>query len=115
MLIYNFFRFLVLQLGQRFTTTRDPLDVTEEQLKAVIEEQMWFDLAGDPVPNQIDALLKFTTKDRLVFGSDVPWTPFEVTKSLVARIERDLPECIGIDAVDDVWEGTAKKLFGRKP
>lgn len=75
---------------------------------------MWYDLAGDPVPNQVDALLKFTGPERLLFGSDVPWTPFEVTKTLVARIERDLADCVGPDAVDSVWKGTAQGLLSRK-
>ena len=72
---------------------------------------MWFDLAGDPVPNMVEALLKFTGKERLVFGSDVPWTPFNVTRELVARIEKDLPACLGEENVDQVWRGTAQDLL----
>jgi len=75
---------------------------------------MRYDLAGDPVPNQVSALLKFTGKERLVFGSDVPWTPFELTKALVAKIERDLADCVGPDAVEMIWEGTAQGLLSRK-
>lgn len=74
---------------------------------------MWYDLAGDPVPNQVSSLLKFTGKERLVFGSDVPWTPFEATKALVAKIERDLVDCVGPDAVESVWMGTAQGLLSR--
>jgi len=106
--------FLVLRLGQKFSTTRDACDITEEQIKTALKTQMWYDLAGDPVPNQVSALLKFTGKERLVFGSDVPWTPFEPTKALVARIERDLADCVGPDAVEMIWEGTAQGLLSRK-
>jgi len=59
-------------------------------------------------------LLKFTGKERLMFGSDVPWTPFEVTKTLVARIERDLPDCVGADAVGMIMKDTAQKLLSTK-
>ncbi len=106
--------FLVLRLGQKFTTARDGLEITEGQIKSVLRKQFWFDLAGDPVPNLVDALLKFTGKERLMFGSDVPWTPFEVTKTLVARIERDLPDCVGADAVGMIMKDTAQKLLSTK-
>ena len=61
----------------------------------VLRERFWWDLAGDPVPNLFDALLKFTSRERVVFGSDVPWTPFGVTKGSVGRIERDFPGYVG--------------------
>jgi predicted TIM-barrel fold metal-dependent hydrolase len=75
---------------------------------------MWYDLAGDPVPNQVSALLKFTGKERLVFGSDVPWTPFALAKDLVAKVERDLADCVGPDAVEMIWKNTAEEMLSRK-
>ena len=75
---------------------------------------MWFDLAGNPVPNMVDALLRFTSKERLLFGSDVPWTPFEVTKGLVGRMERELGRSmVGEEGVEGVWKGNAEVLFGK--
>ena len=106
--------FLVLRLGQSFTSTRDVLPINEEQTKIALREQFRFDLAGDPVPNMVDALLKFTGKQRLMFGSDVPWTQFGVTKALVKRIERDLPRCIGEENVDKVYRGTAEMLLEKR-
>jgi predicted TIM-barrel fold metal-dependent hydrolase len=37
--------------------------------------RLHFDLAGFPVPRQLDALLTLTTLDHLHFGSDYPFTP----------------------------------------
>ena len=37
--------------------------------------RLHFDLAGFPVPRQLDALLTLTTLDHLHYGSDYPFTP----------------------------------------
>jgi predicted TIM-barrel fold metal-dependent hydrolase len=43
---------------------------TADQVK-----RLWFDSAGSPFPVQIPALLRHTTPDRLVYGSDFCFTP----------------------------------------
>lgn len=43
-----------------------------------------YDLAGFPVPRQLDALLTITTLEHLHYGSDYPFTP-EVAAALAAR------------------------------
>ena len=37
--------------------------------------RLHFDLAGFPIPRQLDALLTLTTLDHLHYGSDYPFTP----------------------------------------
>ena len=37
--------------------------------------RLHFDLAGFPVPRQLDALLTLTTLEHLHYGSDYPFTP----------------------------------------
>ena len=56
-------------------------------------------------------MLKFTGKERLLFGSDMPWTPLGVTKGLVGRIERDLSACVGSEALGLIWEDYTRGLF----
>jgi len=102
---------LILRLGQSFTPGRDCLSITEEQIRTVLAEQFWFDLAGNPVPNLVDSLLKFTGKQRLLFGSDVPWTPFELAGEMVQQIERDLPACVGEEFLDSIYRENAEKLL----
>ena len=102
---------LVLRLGQTFTSTRDPIPVTEAQIRAVLAEQFWFDLAGNPVPNQIESLLKFAGKQRLLFGSDVPWTPFEAAGKIVQHVERDLSGCVGKEYLDMIYRESAEQLI----
>ena len=36
-------------------------------------KQLWFDLAGDPTPDQMDMLLRITDEHHIVYGSDYPY------------------------------------------
>ena len=98
-------------LGLPLASGRDPRPVSEAQIRATIAEQFWFDLAGNPIPNQIDAVLKFTRKEHLLFGTDVPWMPFEVVGELVQRMERELPGCVGKEYLDPIFRGNAEQLL----
>ena len=62
------------------------------------------------MPNLVNALLMFTSRKRVVFGSDIPWMPFGVTKGLVGRIERDFPVVVG-GGGGFIWRGTAEGLL----
>jgi predicted TIM-barrel fold metal-dependent hydrolase len=49
--------------------------------------RMHFDLAGYPIPRQLDALLTLTTLEHLHYGSDYPFTPEFVATMACERIE----------------------------
>ncbi|KAK0513042.1 hypothetical protein JMJ35_005059 [Cladonia borealis] len=98
-------------LGLPLASGRDPLPVSEAQIRAIIAEQFWFDLAGNPIPNQVDAILRFTSRQQLLFGTDVPWMPFEVVGEVVQRMERDLPDCVGKEHSDPIFRGNAEQLL----
>ncbi len=102
---------LVARLKQPFASKRDPLPVSEAQIRAIIAEQFWFDLAGNAVPNQVDAVLKFTGIQHLLFGTDVPWMPFEAAGEVVQCMERDLPDCVGKEHLDTIFRGNAEQLM----
>jgi hypothetical protein len=46
-----------------------------------------FDLAGMPLPRQLDALLALTTNAHLHYGSDFPFTPDFVVEMAAARLD----------------------------
>ena len=49
--------------------------------------RLHFDLAGQPIPRQLDALLTLTTAEHLHYGSDYPFTPELVAAMARERIE----------------------------
>lgn len=48
--------------------------------------RLHFDLAGFPIPRQLDALLTLTTLDHLHYGSDYPFTPEFAAANAVERL-----------------------------
>jgi predicted TIM-barrel fold metal-dependent hydrolase len=49
--------------------------------------RLHFDLAGFPLPRQLDALLAITTREQLHYGSDYPFTPEFVVDSLTTALD----------------------------
>ena len=47
-------------------------------------KKIFFDLAGDPMPEQMDFLLKISDEEHLIFGTDYPYVsaPFLLKKNL---------------------------------
>lgn len=41
-------------------------------------DKLFFDTAGDPMPEQLDMLLKITSLDKIIFGTDYPYVPAQV-------------------------------------
>ena len=49
--------------------------------------RLHFDLAGFPIPRQLDALLALTTLEHLHYGSDYPFTPEFVAAMAGERLD----------------------------
>ena len=60
----------------------DPATVIERDLAG-----LHYDLAGFPLPRQLDALLALTTVEHLHYGSDYPFTPEPVVTHLAAQLD----------------------------
>ncbi len=58
-----------VQVFARLLSVESPVDVMADL------GRLHFDLAGYPLPRQLDALLTITTLDHLHYGSDYPFTP----------------------------------------
>ena len=50
--------------------------------------RLHYDLAGFPLPRQLDALLALTTVDHLHYGSDYPFTPEPVVRALADQLDQ---------------------------
>ncbi|KAJ7661672.1 hypothetical protein B0H17DRAFT_1185186 [Mycena rosella] len=63
--------------------------------REVFEKQFYFDLAGVSMPSQIHHMLRRIKSDRIVYGSDVPFTAWTGAERLLQAIETELPKLFG--------------------
>jgi 6-methylsalicylate decarboxylase len=72
---------------------------------------MWFDTAGEPLPNALAALLRLAGAERVVYGSDLPFAPLPL-------VERGAERLLETDLLDEttrhaVAQGNARGLVPR--
>ena len=69
-----------------------------------------FDLAGMPIPRQLDALLALTTLDHLHYGSDFPFTP-----DFVVAMAGELLDAVGEPpgSLPEALRANTERLFPR--
>lgn len=82
------------------------------EMKRLLRERFYFDLAGLPWPDMIHGLLRIVGSNRLVYGSDYCWTPSPLVKTLIRKMDEGAGELWTEDTIRDVYAGNAKKLFG---
>ena len=91
------FSFVLADLG-------DGVDVLRDLAR------LHYDLAGFPLPRQLDAILALTTFDHLHYGSDWPFTPDAVVEMTAEALERaDGPSGPLLDALG----ANTRRLFPR--
>ncbi len=70
---------------------------------------MWFDLAGSPVPDQLAALLRIADPDHLLYGSEWPFTPVATCETLLKRLmDTDMLDKAMLSAI---FKTNARSLF----
>lgn len=57
--------------------------------------QFYYDLAGDPFPRMLPALLGITDSDHVLYGTDYPWTPAPGVTKRIEAINADSLEWAG--------------------
>ncbi|KAK8135649.1 hypothetical protein PG984_003589 [Apiospora sp. TS-2023a] len=86
-----------------------------DELRRLLRERFYFDLAGFPFPDQIQGLLRLLGEggeQRLLYGTDYPFTPEEVAVSQTDRLEKGLEGLFGENWRHAVYSGNAQRLFG---
>jgi 6-methylsalicylate decarboxylase len=73
---------------------------------------LYYDLAGAPVPELLNALLAIADPQRLLYGSDWPWTPLAACVKLAGAL--DATPSLGPALRDAVMSGNAARLFGER-
>lgn len=91
-----------------------PVEFNTEGVKRIFERQFYFDLAGYVFPDQIHGLLRYVNADRLLYGTDYPFTPGSGALGMsrimdieISRVFSDEDDCCAILA------DNARKLLGK--
>jgi predicted TIM-barrel fold metal-dependent hydrolase len=84
----------LLPLIERFTSFNRLLgtgqSLSSQVIKDTFARQFYFDLAGFPFPDQIKELLLYVKTDRLLYGSDYPFTPERAAIGLADVMAREM-------------------------
>lgn len=74
--------------------------------------RLWFDTAGDPVPNLLPLLLTITSPDHVLFGSDYPFTPRSQALANIRRLQEFLASDRRLTKhADDILDNNTLKLL----
>ena len=71
-------------------------------------KKIFFDLAGDPMPEQMDFLLKISDEGHLIFGTDYPYVKAEILLKKKSAIDAELSKR---NLTEKIYCDNAKKLF----
>ncbi|TDZ36474.1 Decarboxylase yanB [Colletotrichum trifolii] len=88
-------------------------NITYDGVRATLQRSFYFDLAGPwPVEFAIPPLLRWVGHDKIVYGSDTPFTPWALAKNTTDALDRDLDELFTEShEADSVRRDNAKTLF----
>ncbi|KAH9829063.1 Amidohydrolase [Teratosphaeria destructans] len=87
---------------------------SEAEVKEALNKQIWFDLAGFVFPGQIRAVVEGlgVGHERLVYGSDFPFTIPEGVEMLRGQMDVGVQGLFGEEQVRDVYHRNAERLLG---
>lgn len=73
--------------------------------------KLYFDLAGDPMPDEMDMLLKITDKEHIVYGSDYPYVLPSILLKKKDALDKELTKR---NQMKQVYADNAKMLLSAK-
>ena len=85
--------------------------LTSHVIKDTFAKQFYFDLAGFPFPDQIWGLLRHVGVEKLLYGSDYPFTPDSVVKKLAGVMTVEMENMWSEDERRAVRVGNARRLL----
>ena len=89
-----------------------PPSLSSHGVRKALAKRFFFDLAGFPFKGRIQGLLEYTGADRLLYGSDFPYTPTRNVEGLSADMDKELVELFGSENEwRKVYYGNAKALL----
>ena len=86
-------------------------NLSSDEMKVVFAKQFYFDLAGLPFPSQIQALLQYVGTERLLYGSDYPFTPERAVRVLAVKMAGEMERIWGKEERSAILTGNARKML----
>lgn len=84
-------------------------------VKERLQSQFYFDMAGPTWPNQVSQLLSFVGKDRLLYGSDYPFTAAQYVDVFAEIMAQHMPAVLTtVQERQMAYSKNAEKLLGDK-
>lgn len=71
-------------------------------------KNLYFDLAGDPMPEEMDILLKIASEEKFLYGSDYPYVPAEILLKKKNLLDAELAKRT---LTEKIYIDNAKKLL----
>ncbi|EXJ86759.1 hypothetical protein A1O3_03713 [Capronia epimyces CBS 606.96] len=87
---------------------------TSDAVIDLFHKQFYFDLAGYVLPDQLPAMLRLTSADKLLYGSDLPFPPVSVVRTLAESLDEYLKENVEEKVIAQIYNGNAANLFGEQ-
>lgn len=86
-------------------------DFTVEDVQHFFRTRFYYDLAGFSMENQVHGILRWTGTDRLLYGSDYPYTPAEGIAFQAEVMDEEAKKMWTAEVIEHVYAENAKKLF----
>ncbi|KAF3394442.1 Decarboxylase yanB [Penicillium rolfsii] len=99
----------IAEFSQFLLEDGEPISL--ETIKNLLQFRFYIDLAGVPFPDQIHGLLRHVDATRLLYGSDYPFTPAPLAKSLARRLDDGLMTDFGAEIKERILLTNAQSLF----
>lgn len=93
----------------------DGKPVQADAIMQQLNERFYFDTAGWSFPEQVTGLLQYVSPERILYGTDFPWTPIKVVTEVSRDHDRFVPKVFGEEKGRQelvAWRN-ASKLFER--
>lgn len=87
---------------------------TSADARGVLKRQFFFDTAGFMCPDQLPAILKLVTPDRLLFGTDLPFLSSAVAEDLSQELNDSIQIHCGQQWLSEIYCSNAEKLLRRE-
>ncbi|KAF5020199.1 hypothetical protein F66182_7764 [Fusarium sp. NRRL 66182] len=97
-----------------FATLISGAESQTAEFQRLLQERFFFDLAGFPLPNEIHGLLRILGEggeQRLVYGTDFPFTPEGLVTDLANMMDRGFEELFNEHERNDVYLDNARRLL----